>query len=155
MILTTKTNIETILMKSTNKKIFIDTNILIDLLSKREPFYKETAELFTLAEQNNIQLSISSLSIANTHYILTKQIGSIKAKTVLRKIRILVSILSLDDKIVELALNDEKFNDFEDCLQYYTAIKNKQNIIITRNLKDFSQSSIPVLTASQFLETLK
>ncbi|RLD35722.1 MAG: PIN domain nuclease [Bacteroidetes bacterium] len=137
------------------KKIFIDTNIVIDLLSRREPFYDESADLFSLADKKMIELSISSLTIANTSYTLLRQIDSKRAKEILRKLRLIVNILSLDDKIVGLALNYDSFNDFEDGLQYFTAIENSQDIIITRNLKDFKASKLPVMTARQFLETIK
>jgi predicted nucleic acid-binding protein len=137
------------------KRLFIDTNIIIDLLSRREPFYDESAKLFSLADQKIIELSISSLTVANTSYTLFQQINSSKAKEVLRKLRLIVRILPLDDKIVGLALNDDLFADFEDGLQYFTAIENKQDLIITRNLKDFKASKIPVMTARQFIETMK
>jgi len=100
------------------KKLFIDTNIVIDLLSRREAFYDESADLFSLADKKIIELSISSLTIANTSYILLRQIDSKSAKEILRKLRL-------------------------------------QDIIITRNLKDFKASKLPVMTARQFLETFK
>ena len=137
------------------KKLFIDTNIIIDLLSRREPFYDESAELFSLADQKIIELNISSLTIANTSYTLLRQIDSKKTKEILRKLRLIVNILPLDDKIIGIALNDDSFTDFEDGLQYFTAIENKQDVIITRNLKDFKTSKLPVMTARQFLKTLK
>ena len=136
------------------KKLFIDTNIVIDLLSRREPFYEESAALFSLADQKIIQLSVSSLTIANTNYILLRQTESKKAKEILRKLRLIVNILPLDDKIISLALNDDSFNDFEDSLQYFTAIEHNQDLIITRNLKDFKASKLPVMSAKQFLKTL-
>ena len=135
------------------KKLFLDTNIVIDLLSRREPYYKESAILFSLADRKKVELSISSLTIANTSYILLRQLKSNKVKEILRKLRLVVDVLPLDDKITGLALNDETFTDFEDGLQYFTAIENEQEIIITRNLKDYKTSQIPVMTAQQFLET--
>jgi predicted nucleic acid-binding protein len=136
------------------KKLFIDTNIVIDLLSRREPFFEEAAELFSLADKKQVQLSVSSLTIANTSYVLLRQMDSNKAKSVLRKLRLILKILPLDDKIVGLALNDETFSDFEDGLQYFTAIENEQELIITRNLKDFKNSKLPTMTAKQFIETI-
>jgi len=130
------------------KKLFIDTNIVIDLLSRREPFYDESADLFSLADKKNIELSISALTIANTSYILLRQVDSKKAKEILRKLRLIVNILPLDDKIIGVALNDDSFNDFEDGLQYFTAIEKNQDLIITRNLKDFKASKLPVMTSS-------
>lgn len=136
------------------RKIFIDTNIVIDLLSRREPFYNEAASLFSLADKKDIELSVSSLTIANTSYTLLRQKTANETKAVLRKLRLIIKILPLDDKIVGLALNDDSFSDFEDGLQYFTAIQNGQDIIITRNLNDFKNSKLPVITARQFLETL-
>lgn len=137
------------------KEIFIDTNIVIDLLAKREPFYQEAAELFSLADKHQISLCLSSLTIENASYILLKQLNSTGTRSVLRNLRLIVKVLSLNDKVVGLALNDEKFKDFEDGLQYFTAIENNQEAIITRNLKDFKNAKLPVMTAKQFIESLK
>ncbi len=134
------------------KKLFIDTNIVLDLLSRREPYYEEAANLFSLADRKIIELSISSLTIANTSYILLRQTNSTSAKEILRKLRLIINILPLDDKIIGIALNDNSFDDFEDGLLYFTAIENNQDLIITRNLKDFKNSDLPVMTAKQFLE---
>lgn len=137
------------------KKLFIDTNIVLDLLSRREPFYEESANLFSLADLKIIELSISSLTVANTSYTLLRQTNSKSAKEILRKLRLIIKILPLDDKIIGLALNDNSFSDFEDGLQYFTALENNQDLIITRNLKDFKKSNLPVMTARQFLEMEK
>jgi predicted nucleic acid-binding protein len=137
------------------KKVFVDTNIVIDLLSRRAPFFDEAAVLFSLADKKQIELTVSSLTIANTGYTLLRQMDSTKAKSILRKLRLIVNVLPLDDKIVGLALNDETFEDFEDGLQYFTAIENGQELIITRNLKDFKNSKLPVMTAKQFIETIE
>jgi predicted nucleic acid-binding protein len=137
------------------KKIFVDTNIVIDLLSRREPFFEEAASLFSLADKKQIELTVSSLTIAKVSYALLRQMDSNNAKSILRKLRLIVNILSLDDKIIGLALNDNTFSDFEDGLQYFTAIENEQELIITRNLKDFKNSKLPVMTARQFIETIE
>ena len=110
------------------KKLFVDTNIVIDL--------------------------VSSLTIANTSYVLLRQMDSNKAKLILRKLRLILKILPLDDKIIGLALNHESFSDFEDAIQYYTATEEGQELIITRNLKDFRNSKIPAMTAKQFIESV-
>ncbi len=80
------------------KKLFIDTNIVIDLLSRREPYYKESAELFSLADRKKVEISISSLTIANTSYVLLRQLKTNKVKEVLRRLRLVVSVLPLDNK---------------------------------------------------------
>jgi predicted nucleic acid-binding protein len=121
-------------------KLLIDTNLVLDLLSKREPFYDSVAKIFSLADKNKLKLSISSLTFANTDCVLSRLKSATKSREILRRFRVLVQVLSLDDKIIDLALNDSNFKDFEDGLQYYSAIENGQNIIITRDLRDFSIS---------------
>ena len=78
-----------------------------------------------------------------------------KAKSILRKLGLILRILPLDEKIIELSLNDDTFSDFEDGLQYFTALENEQELIITRNLKDFKCSKLPTMTAKQFIETIE
>lgn len=133
------------------KKILVDNNIVIDLLSKRKEFYNDAARIFSQADKKEIYLAISSLTFANTNYILTKLKSAKEAREILRKFKVLVEIMSLDDKIIELALSDNSFPDFEDGLQYYSAIENEIDIIITRNKKDFKNSKIPVMTAKEYL----
>ncbi len=132
-------------------RLLIDTNIVIDLLSRRDKFYDEAADLFSRADKKELELTISSLTFANTNYILSKLKSAKEARKILRKFKVLVELLSLDDKITELALSDDSFPDFEDGLQYYSAIENQIDVIITRNKKDFKNSKIPVLTAKEFL----
>jgi len=132
-------------------RLLIDTNIVIDLLSKRSKFYEEAADLFSRADKKELELTISSLTFANTNYILAKLKSAKEAREILRKFKVLVELLTLDDKITELALSDNNFPDFEDGLQCYSAIENRVDVIITRNKKDFKNSKIPVLTAKEFL----
>ena len=136
------------------RNIFLDTNIVLDLLAHRMPFYTEAAKLFSLADKKRIKLSISALCLADSNYILSKQHPEMQVRRVLRKFKVLVNVLPLDDKISELALNSE-FRDFEDAIQYFTAIENDQDIIITRNQPDFKESRIPIMTAGEFIKSIK
>ncbi|MCB0629556.1 MAG: PIN domain-containing protein [Saprospiraceae bacterium] len=133
-------------------KVFIDTNIVLDLLAKREPFYEDAAKIFSLADRGKMRLYVSSLTIANSNYVLSRLQSAKEARAVLIKFKILVEILALNSKIIELALSDDSFKDFEDGLQYYTGLENEVDLLITRNLKDFKSSKIPVMTASQYLK---
>lgn len=132
-------------------KVFVDTDIILDLLSNREPFYIHSANLFSAADKNEIQLCVSSLSFANLNYILSKQYSADQARKKLLKFKTLVSVLSVTDKIIDLALSSD-FKDFEDGMQYFTATENNIKILLTRNLKDFKSAQIPVQTAEQFLK---
>lgn len=136
------------------KNLFLDTNIVLDLLAYRMPFYTEAAKLFSLADKKKLKLSISSLCLAEANYILSKQNPEMEIRKILRKFKVLVNVLPLDDKITDLALNSD-FKDFEDAIQYFTAIENDQDLIITRNQPDFKESKIPIMTAGEFIKSLK
>ena len=133
------------------RKIFVDTDVVFDLLAKREPFYTYAAQLFTNADKQEVTICVSSLCFGNLNYILSKHKSAIEARKILSRFKVLVTILPVDDKIIELALNSD-FKDFEDAIQYYCAIENGINILITRNLKDFKSVRIPVLTAEEFVK---
>lgn len=132
-------------------RILVDTNIVLDLLAKREDFIVEAQELFTLSDKNQVKLYVSSLTFANTYYILSQKMKLNDARKILRKFKVLVEVLPMDDKIIDLSLESD-FKDFEDAIQYHTAIENEINIIVTRNLKDFKTSKIPVLTAKDYIK---
>ncbi len=135
-------------------RLFVDTNIVLDLLAKRKEF-QAAAKLFVLADKGEVKLFVSALTFANANYILTRQQDRIAAVKVLRDLELLVSIVELSGKVVKLALNDDNFSDFEDGLQYYSAIDNDMEIIITRNQKDFKHSQLPILSADEYLKSLK
>jgi len=132
------------------KRAFVDTDILYDLLGRRDPFYLAAAQLFTLADEGRIQLYISALSLANLHYLISKQKTEEETKEILRKFKVLVHVAPLNDKILDLALNSE-FSDFEDAIQYFSALQNDIEVLITRNLKDYRKAQIAVLTAQDFI----
>lgn len=135
-------------------RVFVDTDIILDLLAKRIPFYSFSAELFSLADKGKLQLCVSSLSFSNLNYILAKQYSTEQARKMLFKFKTLVQVLPVTDKTVELALSSD-FKDFEDGMQYFTAIESDVSILITRNLKDFRTAKIVVMTAEQFLKSQK
>ncbi len=133
------------------EKVFVDTDIVLDLLGAREPFYNHAAILFSLADNNKMKIYVSSLSFANLNYILSKQHSANQARKMLLKFKTLVNVLSVSDKIIDLALSSD-FKDFEDGIQYFTAIENHIDIILTRNLKDFKNAEVSVMTAEQYLK---
>lgn len=136
------------------KNLFIDTDIILDLLTERQPFYEFSAELFSLADQKMITINVSSLSFSNLNYILSKHFTAIKARKLFLKFKTLVNVLSVDDKITSLALTSD-FADFEDGMQYYTALENNIRVLITRNLKDYKMAGINVMTSQSYLKISK
>jgi len=136
------------------QRLFLDTNIVLDLLGERDPFYKPAAQILSLADLRKIRVFTSPTSISNTHYILSKFENKKTAIEKIRRFKLLCEISIMDDEVVDKAINSD-FTDFEDALQYFSAIASQCDIIITRNEKDFKQSLIPVIEAEGYLKMLK
>ena len=135
-------------------KIFVDTDVILDLLARRIPHFHFSAVLFTFAEMKKLELYTTPLIIANTFYILRKQLGNDSAKNALRKLRILLHIIDSTESIIDKALNSD-FSDFEDAIQYYTALEYGIPVILTRNIRDYKKASIVVQTPESYLVTRK
>ncbi|EPF47696.1 PIN domain-containing protein [Treponema vincentii] len=133
------------------KKIFVDSDIVLDVLCKRDPYYEYAAKVFSLADMKKLTVYTTSLVVANVYYILRKAIGIEKSKEALRKLRLLVKIISVEEREVDLALNSS-FSDFEDALQYYTAVKHGMETLLTRNIKDYKERDLIIQTPEQFIK---
>lgn len=135
------------------KRLFIDSDVLLDTLLKREPFHSYAQILLMECEKRNIQLSTSALVIANVHYFLSKSKGSATSKKKIQELIKIVKVLSVESDVIDFAL-DSGFSDFEDAIQYLIAKRYNCDGIITRNTKDFKNSDILVFKPEQFLYTL-
>ena len=135
-------------------RLFLDTNIMLDLLGERDPYYNSIAKIATLADKGKVRLTVSALSYSTIFYLLSKIEKAENVKEKLRKFKIISETSDLTDKIIDKALSSN-FKDFEDALQYHCALNANCNILITRNEKDFKPSEIPVMTAEEYLKKLK
>ena len=135
-------------------KLFLDTNIVLDLLGEREPFYESAAKIASIADKGKVKLIISALTYSTAYYVLSRFEDKEVVKEKLRKFKVITETSDLTDKIIDKSLSS-KFIDFEDALQYHCTIKMDCNIIITRNGKDFKESEIPVMTPDEYLYSLK
>lgn len=140
--------------KNMNKLIFVDSDVILDVLEKREPFYSYSAQILTLGDEKKIKLVTTSLVFSNVYYLLRKHLGIDKAKESLRKLRVIVDVISVNAKEVDLALNSE-MSDFEDALQYFTAMNSKIGFIITRNVRDYKNPKLIVQTPQEYIEGCK
>ena len=136
------------------QKLFLDTNVIIDFLGERENFYEPAAKILTLADKKKIKILTSPTSISNAYYILAKYEDSKSVLEKIRKFKVLCSISMMNDEVVEKASNSN-FKDFEDAMQYFSAVASNCDLIITRNEKDFKNALIPVMNAESYLQTLK
>jgi len=137
-----------------SKLIFVDSDVILDVLEKREPFYSYSAQILTLGDEKKIKLVTTSLVFSNVYYLLRKHLGIDKAKESLRKLRVIVDVISVNAKEVDLALNSE-MSDFEDALQYFTAMNSKIGFIITRNVRDYKNPKLIVQTPQEYIEGCK
>ena len=135
-------------------RLFLDANIVIDLLEERHPFCEDAALLFAEAYHKRVQLHVSPVTFATAAYLLGKHNDPNKVNGLLSNLRQLVRVVAADERVVDDAINSA-FPDFEDALQYYSALKAKADFIITRNGKDFALSKIPVMTAADYLAIIK
>ena len=135
-------------------RLFLDTNVVIDLLGEREPYYDSIAKISTLADKEYLELIVSALSYATVYYILSKYESQQAVKMKLAKFKTISKVADLTDNIIDKALASN-FTDFEDALQYHCAVKLECHVLITRNIKDFKNSAIPVLTADEYLSSLR
>ena len=133
-------------------RIFIDSDIILDLLAEREPHYIFAAKLFTLVDLQKITAFTSPIVFANLHYLLKKKTSNSSALKNLRKLKTLINILPVDERVIEQSLNSE-FNDFEDAIQYFTAVNNGIKLLITRNKADYKKSKISIADAEEFLKS--
>ncbi|MCC6181322.1 MAG: PIN domain-containing protein [Bacteroidia bacterium] len=136
------------------KKVFVDTNILVDLIADRRPFSKFAIQIFSKAEERKIKLYTSSHSIATTHYLLKKYIDEKELRDVLHNILDYLNIVAIDQDVIKKGLRS-KHKDFEDAIQIISAYSiEKLDCIVTRNIKDFKGSEIPVLTPDELVKHL-
>ena len=139
---------------SNKDRVFVDTDVVLDLLTKREPFFQSAILLFNLAEQKEIDAYISPISISNLYYILRKTSGNAAAISAINTLRLILGIAPMDQRVVDIALASG-FDDIEDALQYYTAVENNMEVVITRNVKDYKKRDIQVMTCDEYLESRK
>ncbi|MBO5205916.1 MAG: PIN domain-containing protein [Prevotella sp.] len=135
------------------KNVFLDTNILIDFMARRENFYDNAAIIFSLGMNKRIKLYVAAMSFATASYVVRKDIEKQAIQTLVKSICKYCHIGVVDsDCVLYGAISD--FTDFEDAMQYRCAQKIKADYIVTRNVKDFANSSIPVFTPSDFLSAI-
>lgn len=131
-------------------KVFIDTNVFLDYILSRPAGCAEANEIFMLAANYDISLTLSDLTLANTRYVTRRDFSNALFYEVIDGIRDLFEIAPIGPQAVDRALM-LKANDFEDALQYFSALQAGADCIVTRNVKDFPFAEIEVLAPADFL----
>ena len=136
------------------KRVFLDTNVLLDILLEREAWMDDALLVLSLADRGEIEVYCSALSVATASYLMER--AKMPHDVMIDKLDVLCRICGLtrlDSLVVQQALHSS-FDDFEDALQYFSARTIHADVILTRNEKDFEASKIPIQTAAEFLSSL-
>ncbi len=137
----------------TCKNIFVDSDILLDIFLQREPFYQFAQKLLNQGKNKEIEINTSALIVANIYYITAKALGKSEAKDIISKLLKMLTVLPLEAESISLAMSSN-FSDFEDAIQHFTAMRHECDVIITRNLKHYKKSMLPVMSAEQYIRTI-
>ena len=136
------------------KKIFMDTNVVIDFLANRKPFSLEAAKLFDLVITGKVKIYISAVSYNNIYYILRQSLTNNVTISLLEDLAEMTEIADVTNVIIRKSLKTD-FKDYEDAIQYYCALSIPQiDFIVTRNAKDFKKSTIAILTPAEAVFSL-
>jgi predicted nucleic acid-binding protein len=133
------------------RRVFVDADVILDLLLAREPFFGAAAHLFLLIEDGQVEGFTSPVVFANLFYMLRQGRPVSDSFAALRKLRLLLGVVAVSEKTVDRALTSS-LSDFEDAMQYYTAVAYKLDAFVTRNKKDYRDPELPILDAAECVQ---
>jgi predicted nucleic acid-binding protein len=133
-----------------NAKMFVDTNVLIDVLARREPFYADSAQVWTLAEQGRVTGFISVISFNNIYYVVRRLRTRVVADRMMVLLRDTFTPVALDKQILDQAI-DGGFKDREDAIQYFSAIRAGVDCLVSRDARAFPKADLPIMTPHELL----
>ena len=132
------------------KAVLCDINFILDIFLRREPFYIPAARIFAMIEAKQLKGFLCANSFPTLFYILAKELKRDKAMKILEKVRIVFRVAAVDEKVIDLSLASD-FRDFEDAVQYYSAVNAKADCLVARNKADYLADTLPIMTPEEFL----
>lgn len=132
-------------------KVFLDTDVILDLFIDRPPHHKEALRLFSVIKRKRIQAYTSPVVLANTYYMLAKIKDKKYANEKIKKLRTLIRIASVDENMIDQAIQ-APHKDFEDSIQYYCAAANEIRFLITRNVEHFPKDKLNIVRPNEFTQ---
>jgi predicted nucleic acid-binding protein len=130
--------------------VFLDTNVVLDVFARRQPFYADSARVWALAERGKVRGLVSALSMANLYYVVRRLSSRAAAMEMLKAMRGCVALTPCDAPVLNLAI-DAGFADFEDAVQYFSARAAAADVLVTRNTDHFPGADPPAMTPTAFL----
>ena len=131
-------------------KVFLDTNVIIDVLAAREPFFRDSQRVVDYCERHSESGFLSSLTFCTAAYVLRKSVGKDELPNKLKTLRKIFDVLPVTKESVDWAI-DSQMSDFEDAMQYECASAAKMDVIVTRDKSGFAGAEILVLTPTEFV----
>ncbi len=133
------------------KRVFIDTDVILDLFLRREPHHRQALRFFSHLKKKGIEGYTSPIVLANTYYILAKLKSRRYATGKLKKLRNIIRIASVSEATIDAALR-AGLKDFEDSIQYHCALEQGLKVLITRNIRDYPQDKLHILLPTEYLK---
>ena len=135
-----------------NMKLLIDTNVVLDVLLRREPFFRTAAEVLNLTQLDEVREYVSASAITDIYYIANKQMKDRDAvRNLLKRLLMVVSVAAVSEREIQNALN-LAWGDFEDSVQYSVALLNEMDGIVTRNPSDYQEANMRIWLPEQARE---
>ena len=131
-------------------RAFIDTNVIVDVVAKREPFFADSQAILALCATGDLEGVVSDLTFCNVAYVLRKSLGSAQLRNGLRVLKNHLAVVPIGEAAISAALGNE-VTDFEDAVQLEAACTSRVDVIVTRNVRHFNNSPIRVCTPSELL----
>ncbi len=132
-------------------KVFIDTDVILDVFIRREPHHREALRFFSHVKRAGIEGCTSPIVLANTYYILAKLKTKKYAKEKIRKLRNIIGIASVSEATIDAALQSSQ-KDFEDSIQYHCALQNGIQFLVTRNIRDYPKEKLHILLPAEYMK---
>ena len=133
-------------------KLLIDTNVVLDVLLRREPFFRTAAEVLNLTQRDEVREYVSASAITDIYYIANKQMKDRDAvRDLLKRLLMIVSVAAVSEREIQNALN-LAWGDFEDSVQYSVALLNEMDGIVTRNPSDYQEANMRIWLPEQALK---
>ena len=131
-------------------RVFLDANVVLDVLAQREPFFSDSVQVLSLVESGAVEGLIAAHTVTTLFYLLNREVGAERARLSLLDLLRIVEVVSVDqDRILQAFAM--KWLDFEDALQAACAMKREADYLLTRDQRGFSEASVTVLTPAEFL----
>ncbi|NEQ68446.1 MAG: PIN domain-containing protein [Symploca sp. SIO2D2] len=134
-------------------KVLLDTNIIVDVALDRDSFFTDSEQVVHLVEQQQIEGYISASTFSDLYYIIRKAKGHNWTQQFLQRMALLCQIATVNQAVISMALT-ANFKDFEDAIQYSTAVVNQLDVIVTRNSQDFPVTTPRIITPRQLIQEL-